>query len=86
MRFAHVKIAHVKNVQRRKTLHIYENLLENIDHDRYSCCLFLLLSKVFDTVDHKILLYKLERLFGMRGTVLSLMRSYLTNRYQYTKI
>ena len=66
--------------------HIYENLLENVHHDRYSCCLFLDLSKAFDTVDHEILLHKLERLFGMRGTVLSLMQSYLTNRYQYSKI
>ena len=65
---------------------IYENLLENVDHDRYSCCLFLDLSKAFDTEDNEILFHKLERLFGMRGTVLSLMRSYLTNRYQYTKI
>ena len=66
--------------------HIYENLLKNVDHDRYSCCLFLDLSKDFDSVDHKILLHKLERLFGMRGTVLSVMQSCLTNRYQYTKI
>ena len=66
--------------------HIYENLLKNVDHDCHSCCLFLDLSKAFDTVDYEILLHKLERLFGMRGTVISLMRSYLTNRYQYTKI
>ena len=62
--------------------HIYENLLENIDHDRYFCCLFLDLSKAFDPVVHEFLLHKLERLFGMKGTVLSLMRSYLTNRFQ----
>ena len=46
--------------------HVYENLLKNVDHDRYSCCLFFDLSKALDTVDHKILLHKLERLFGMR--------------------
>ena len=66
--------------------HIYENLLENVDHDRYSYCLFFDVSKAFDSADYKILLHKLERLFGKRGTVLSLMLSYLTNRYQYTKI
>ena len=66
--------------------HIYENLLENVDHDCYSCCLFLDLPKAFDTVDHEILLHKLEQLFEMKGTLLSLMKSYLTSRYQYTKI
>ena len=53
--------------------HIYENLLENVDHNHNSCCLFLDLSKAFDAVDHEILLHKLEQLFEMRGTVLSLM-------------
>ena len=62
--------------------HIYENLLENVYHDRYSSCLFLDLSKAFDTDDHEILLHKLERLFGMRGTVLGLMRSYLKSYYR----
>ena len=60
--------------------HIYEKLLENINHDRYSCCLFLGLSKAFDTVDHEILLHKLERLFRMRGTVISLINAKLHNK------
>ena len=41
--------------------------------------------KAFDTVDHEILLQKLFR-YGIRGMPLSLLRSYLSNRKQYTSV
>ena len=65
---------------------IYDELLSNIDQGVYSCCIFLDLSKAFDTVNHKILLQNLENFFGFRGTSLKLIENYLTDRYQYTKI
>ena len=37
-------------------------------------------------MNHEILLQKLEKFFGFRGTTLKLIENYLTDRYQYTKI
>ena len=64
---------------------IYNDLLNNIDQNVYTCCIFLDLSKAFDTVNRSILLQKLEKMYGFCGSALSLMKSYLINSYQYTK-
>ena len=52
----------------------------------YTCCFFLNLKKAFDTVQHYLLLQKLEITNAFRGIALDTMKSYLTNRKQYTKI
>ena len=65
---------------------IYDELLSNRDHKLHTCAIFLDLQKAFDSVDHKILIEKLERNFGIRGNPLKLLKSYLTDRKQYTTV
>ena len=50
-----------------------------------TCGIFVDLSKAFDTVDHKILLHKLDH-YGFRGKTNKLLESYLSNRKQYVEI
>lgn len=47
--------------------------------------IFLDLTKAFDLIDHNNLLLKLER-YGIRGTPLKLLKSYLSDRKQYVTI
>ena len=44
------------------------------------------MSKAFDTIDHDVLLWKLNNFFGLRGFPLKLLTSYLQGRQQYTFI
>ena len=62
--------------------HFYENLLDSQDNGRATCAILLDLSKAFDSVNHDILLFKLQR-YGIRGQAWLLLRSYLNNRKQY---
>ena len=50
-----------------------------------SYCIFLDFAKAFDTVNHEILLKKLDH-YGVSGVALDLLRSYLSNRTQQTEI
>ena len=64
---------------------LYDELIQNIDQKQIRCHIFLDLSKAFDTVDHKILIRKLDH-YGICGLPQQLIKSYLDNRLQFTSV
>ena len=64
-------------------IELTDNIRTLIDSGNIVFSLFIDFSKAFDTVDHEILLYKLNH-YGIRGHANILFKSYLTNRTQYT--
>ena len=64
---------------------ITEKIRKAIDNGEITCSVFLDLQKAFDTVDHEILLSKLEH-YGIRGVPLKWFKTFLTQRHQYVSI
>ena len=66
-------------------LSIVDKIQEGIEKGMFSCGIFLDFSKTFDTVNHSILIRKLEH-YGVRGIAKDWIVSYLSNRRQFTSI
>ena len=64
---------------------ITDNLKNGIDNNLLTCGVFLDFAKAFDTVNHVILLKKME-MYGIRGLPLHWFTNYLTNRQQYVSL
>ena len=62
-------------------LKVHKDILLNITQ-RVTLLVLLDLSSAFDTVDHEVLLRRLEITFGIAGTALQWIRSYLACRSQ----
>ena len=58
--------------------------MDNIKKIKTPTAIYLDLSKAFDTLNFNILLNKLQY-YGINGISLSLIRNYLTNRFQYVQ-
>ena len=62
-----------------------ELIRKALDEDKLACGVSIDLQKVFDTVDHNILLSKLYH-YGLKGTPHQWFKSYVTGRQQYITI
>ena len=71
------------------TNHALTNLTEMIrkalDEGKLACRVFIDLQKAFDTVDHDILLSKINH-YDIRAASYQWFKSYVTGRQQYTTI
>ena len=58
---------------------------DSLNNKKHHISVFIDLKKAFDTVNHDILLHKLN-LYGIRGVGLEWIRSYITDRHSYVGI
>ena len=74
-----------KNTQLIMLFSITEKIREALDNNNFACGIFIDLQKAFDTVNHDILLQKLNH-YGIRGVANAWFKSYLSNRTQFVSI
>ena len=66
-------------------LQLLDKVTNELDNNYYSIEVFLDLSKAFDTINHGILIDKLQR-YSRRGVAVNWIHNYLSNRSQYVCI
>lgn len=66
-------------------IHTMEEIRTGLDNDKFAVGILIDLKKAFDTINHHILIHKLE-LYGVTGVASRWVESYLTNRKQFVKL
>ena len=66
-------------------INLTESIRQTLDEGSFGCGIFVDLQKAFDTVDHKILLHKLE-FCGICGVCNDWFKSYLSDCKQFVSI
>ena len=66
-------------------MQLIDKINNAVEEKKSSTGIFLDLSKAFDTIDHNILLYKMDN-YGFGGIVYEWFKSYLSNRKQYVSV
>ena len=67
-------------------LEVFDGVYTAADNKQVTVLIGLDLSAAFDTVDHEILLQRLQSEFGVTDTPLSWLRLYLEGRTQFVKL
>ena len=78
-------MAFVKSIIQLKPFSMLLHICDNIYSNNHSSALTLDLKKAFDTVNHNVLLHKLEH-YGIRVLGNKLLRSYSSNRIQAVSV
>ena len=66
-------------------INLIDRISEEIENNHVTLGIFIDLSKAFDTINHKILIDKLNA-YGIRGTANDWFKSYISNRQQFVQI
>jgi hypothetical protein len=61
-------------------LAVHNNIINAMSQQKLTALCLLDLSSAFDTIDHTVLIQRLSSWFGLNGTVLSWLKSYLSHR------
>ena len=71
----------LNNSKEHAILQLINDISRSFERGEYTLGIFIDLSKAFDTVDHEILISKLES-YGIKGKTLKWLKSYLSERKQ----
>ena len=84
--FPSFQSAYRSNHSTETALHVFDEVYVSCDNKKASILTSLHLSAAFDTINHRILLERLSREFGIESLALKWLGSYLTERKQFVKL